>query len=143
MLSVVERVWALTVREVRLLGRNRPRLVSALAVPLAGGIVCGWMTRTTSLPPVYCLLVFLILGAVVLSADPRTKASRAISAVAGRGMFMAAWILTALLILILQAAVLTTCASTIGGFEVTTGVLAGGLAASLAVGAILRQILSG
>jgi len=143
MISTAEKVWALMIREVRLLGRSRTRLACILAVPLAGGIVCGWMTRTTALPPVYCLMIFLALGALVLSLDQGTRASHAVRMISGRTVFDSAWVAAACLVLIAQAAVLTASAALIGGFRVSAGILAGTIGVSLVVSTIARRLLPG
>ncbi len=143
MLSTAERVCALTTREVRLLARSRARLLRALAVPLAGGIVCGWITQRTALPPVYCLAAFLMLGSIVFAADHRTRASRALSAITGLAVFDSAWVAAACLVLIAQAAVLVTSASLIGGLEIPTGILAGVILISLAASALIHRFLPG
>lgn len=141
MLATAGKVWALMIREVRLLGRSRTRLACILAVPLAGGIVCGWMTRTTALPPVYCLVVFLTLASVILAANQATRGSRALSGIAGRAVFDSAWVLTACLVLIAQAAVLMASAVLIGGFRVSPGILAGVVVVSLVVAAVVRRMV--
>lgn len=143
MISTADKVWALMIRDVRLLGRSRTRLACILAVPLAGGIVCGWMTHTTALPPVYCLAVFLALGSVILAADQATRGSHALSAIAGRTVFDSAWVVAACLVLIAQAAVLTASAALIGGFRVSAGILAGVVVVSLAVSALTHRFLPG
>lgn len=143
MISTAEKVCALMIREVRLLGRNRTRLACILAVPLAGGIVCGWMTHTTALPPVYYLAVFLMLGALVLSLDHDTRASRAVRMISGRAVFDSAWVAAACLVLIAQAAILTASAALIGGFQASAGILAGVVVVSLAVSALIHRFLPG
>lgn len=143
MILILEKIWALMTREVRLLARNRMRLLSVLAVPIAGGIVCGWMTRTTSLPPVYCLIVFLTLGSVILAANQATRGSQALSTIAGRAVFDSAWVVAACLVLIAQAAVMTASAALIGGFRVSAGILGGVVVVSLAVSALIHRFLPG
>lgn len=140
--TAVEQVWALVIREIRILLRSRGRLVCALAVPLAGGVVCGWMTRTTSLPPIYCLVVFLMLCGIILATDRDTRASESVRAIAGAGAFTAAWSIAALITLIGQSALLTACASLIGGFEVSHAVLAWVIVLSLAVSVGLHRAIS-
>lgn len=141
MLSTAEKIVVLVVREIRLTARSRSRLLCLLAVPLAGGFVCGWMTRTTSLPPIYCLAVFLVLAAAVLSAGPATAVPKALASIAGPRVYAASWALSALVYLVIQALMLTACASLIGGFQVSTGVFAGIIVLSLGVSAAVRQVI--
>lgn len=142
MLSAAEKIMVLFAREVRVTARSRSRLLSLLAVPVAGGIVCGWMTRTTSLPPVYCLAVFLVLAAALLSGGPATAVPRALAGIAGPRLYAASWALSTLVFLALQAAILTACASLIGGFDVSAGVLAGIVLVSLGVSAAVHRIVT-
>lgn len=141
MLSAAEKIMVLFAREVRVTARSKSRLLSFLTVPLAGGIVCGWMTRTTSLPPIYCLAVFIILAGALLSTGRTTAVPKALAGITGPRVYAASWALSTLVFLALQAAILTMCASLIGGFEVSAVVLTGVILVSLGVSAAAHRIV--
>ena len=137
--ATIEQTWVLATREMRLLARSRGRLLCALTIPLTGGLICGWMTRTTSLPPIYCLFLFVALGGIILAIDPNPRVSMALSAVAKPGIVTAGWMLGTAAIIIAQAALLTVCAALIGRFQVSTGVLAGAIGVSLALSILAHR----
>lgn len=139
----IEQVWTLASRDMRLLTRSRRRLLCASAAALAGGIVCGWMTRTTSLPPVYCLITFLVLGGIALASERPDRASEAVRGIAGPAVSAAAWSIYALAVLIAEAAILTALASLIGGFDVPRSILAGSVLLSLTVSVGIHLLIGG
>jgi hypothetical protein len=142
MLATVEQIWMLAAREIRLVARSRGRLLRTVTIPLTGGVICGWMTRTTSLPPIYCLALFMALGGLLMAVDPSTRVSRTLSAISGPNTFTAGWTLAVLTIIIAQTAVLTTSAALIGGFEVSADILAATVGVSLVLSVLARRILA-
>lgn len=144
-LSSAEKTWALSLRELRLLGRSRSRLLGALIVPVFGGAVAGLAERATSIPTTTpSLFVLLPLCAILFAADSRvsgTRAAAALSAVTNRSITLASWVVAALLLLAVQAVILIASAAILGGLNVEPSIIIGAVGVSLAAGSAVRRLL--
>ncbi len=141
MLSAMEKVHALALREIRLLIRSRTVMTRALAVPIAGGVVCGWMTHAASPHPVYVMALFMVLSGIVLGAERGdSRVTQAIRAVAGGGTFVSAWVLSSTVVLLAQITVLTSIAAGIGGFHPSGATLTWAVLSGLAASLIARRL---
>ena len=141
MLSEMEKVHALALREIRLLIRSRTGMTRALAIPMAGGAVCGWMTRAPSPQLAYMMAAFMILSGIVLGAERGDiRVTQAIRAVSGEGAFLSARVLSSTVIVLAQITVLTSVAAAIGGFHPSRATIAWAVLSGLAASSIARRL---
>lgn len=141
MLSAMEKVHALALREFRLLTRSRTGMTRGLAIPIAGGFVCVWMTHAASPDPVYVMALFMVLSGIVLGTERGdNRVTQSVRAVAGRGIFVSAWVLSYTVILLTQITVLASIAAGIGGFHPSGAAMTLAVLSGLAASSIARHL---